>query len=719
LPGGKYCPAGCVCDDTVIRCSGKKLKEFPQGLPMDITELYLDNNEIEIIPPQVLNKIDLSNNKIMVLENDTFFNLSQLSTLILSYNKLQCLEATAFHGLKSLRILSLHGNDLSTLPKLAFQDLTSLTHIALGSNSLYCDCMMHWFADLIKKNYIESGIARCSGPKSLRNQLILTTPTHDFVCLAKCDACVLNPCENNGRCVPLPRRNFKCVCVPGFHGDTCHDVVDACYGDPCLNGATCKILEKGRFSCYCIKGFEGDRCETNIDDCIGNQCQNNATCLDLINDYKCTCPPGYTGIKLIDYCSKSLNPCENGATCVAEKHSYRCLCAPGYSGVNCTEDNNDCLNNLCKNGATCKDGINGYSCLCSPGFSGIYCEMPSMDNALYPKTSPCHHHDCRNGFCFQPDNAVDYRCQCIPGYGGEKCDKLYSVTFENFDNYVILRPLVMRPTVNITFTIMTEQSRGVVLYYGDDAHLAVELFERRVKISYYVGNYPASIMYSFTEVNDGSPHKIQLLSTGKNLTMTIDHWKPSTILNNGMIDYMDVPMDTPLYVGGLPKNYYSASCFVVLYSLMMLFSLGCIKDLYINSKIYDFQTSESPLKIVPGCAAFEDPCRKNKCTENGECKPVLSSLSYVCECHSGYKGQYCDERIKKCVKKRYREHLSENGCVSKKPIKNAKCDGYCGINCTCRASKMRSRKIGLICADKSKKYKTVNIIRKCSCSDEL
>lgn len=135
---------------------------------------------------------------------------------------------------------------------------------------------MKWFSDWIKKEYVEPGIARCTGPKMLKNHLVLTAPSEKLLCdgmfqmvmcifvtyviwieivseilpksvLSKCDPCILEPCENGGRCSALPLRTFQCSCAPGFHGDTCRNVVDACYGDPCMNGATCKVTEKGRF----------------------------------------------------------------------------------------------------------------------------------------------------------------------------------------------------------------------------------------------------------------------------------------------------------------------------------------------------------------------------------------------------------------------------------------------------------------------------------------
>lgn len=47
---GNYCPEGCNCVDNIVRCAYQNLKDFPLGIPTDITELYLNNNEITQIP---------------------------------------------------------------------------------------------------------------------------------------------------------------------------------------------------------------------------------------------------------------------------------------------------------------------------------------------------------------------------------------------------------------------------------------------------------------------------------------------------------------------------------------------------------------------------------------------------------------------------------------------------------------------------------------------
>lgn len=59
---------------------------------------YLESNEITtILPEQIshltqLTRLDLSNNRIGVLANNTFQGLDKLSTLIVSYNRLRCVQ---------------------------------------------------------------------------------------------------------------------------------------------------------------------------------------------------------------------------------------------------------------------------------------------------------------------------------------------------------------------------------------------------------------------------------------------------------------------------------------------------------------------------------------------------------------------------------------------------------------------------------------------------
>lgn len=56
---------------------------------------------------------------------------------------------------------------------------------ALGANPLFCDCSLAWLSKFVKTVIVEPGIARCAEPPSMRDKLVLTTPTDSFQCKSK------------------------------------------------------------------------------------------------------------------------------------------------------------------------------------------------------------------------------------------------------------------------------------------------------------------------------------------------------------------------------------------------------------------------------------------------------------------------------------------------------------------------------------------------------
>lgn len=78
---------------------------------------------------------------------------------------------------------------------------------------------------------------------------------------------------------------------------------------------------------------------------------------------------------------------------------------------------------------------------------------------------------------------------------GKHCEYLTRVHFGANDSYIALEPLRTQPSSNVTLHFRTSQEDGVLLYTGKSAHLAVELFKGRVRVSYDVGNYPVSNMF--------------------------------------------------------------------------------------------------------------------------------------------------------------------------------------------------------------------------------
>ncbi|XP_073430761.1 slit homolog 2 protein isoform X1 [Dendrobates tinctorius] len=653
------CPAECTCLDTVVRCSNKGLKALPKGIPKDVTELYLDGNLFTLVPKELssyrhLMLMDLSNNRISTLSNQSFSNMTQLLTLILSYNRLRCIPIKAFDGLNSLRLLSLHGNDISTIPQGAFNDLSSLSHLAIGANPLYCDCNMQWLSDWVKSEYKEPGIARCAGPGDMADKLLLTTPSKKFTChgpadvniLAKCNPCLSNPCKNDATCKIDPVDFYRCTCPYGFKGQDCDTPIHACISSPCKNGGTCHLKqgEKDAFWCTCPEGFEGQNCEVNIDDCEDNDCENNSTCVDGINNYTCLCPPEYTAANLnevekgelceekLDFCSQEVNPCQHDSKCIVTPRGYKCDCTPGYVGEHCDIDYDDCQDNKCRNGARCTDAVNGYTCVCPDGYSGLFCEFPPP--MVLPRTSPCDNFDCQNGGqCIMKGS--DPSCQCSSGYQGAKCEKLTSINFVGKESFLQIPSTRIRSQTNISLQVATDEDSGILLYKGDKDHVAVELYRGRVRVSYDTGSYPASAIYSVETINDGNFHIVELVGQDQTLSLIVDGGNPKAITN--LSKQSSLGFDTPLYVGGMPiKNNvavlrqspgHNGTNFQ-----------GCIRNLHINNELQDFKMLSLQTGILPGC----EPCHKKVCV-HGTCV-ATSQSGFTCECEGGWTGPLCDQQ---------------------------------------------------------------------------
>ncbi|KAM9315060.1 toll-like receptor 2 type-2 [Pholidichthys leucotaenia] len=127
------------CEETYCNCSGQSLKKVPAPQSKLITELDLSFNSLEeIIQDDLLGYASLrslliNNNKIKVIEGETFDPLTTLEKLDLSFNQLDELSSQWFKKLFSLQYLFLQGNKYTTLGDgNLFQSLRSLKAIHLG-----------------------------------------------------------------------------------------------------------------------------------------------------------------------------------------------------------------------------------------------------------------------------------------------------------------------------------------------------------------------------------------------------------------------------------------------------------------------------------------------------------------------------------------------------------------------------------------------------------
>lgn len=171
-----------------VLCAGKGLQRVPDGLKnlnMDINSLNLENNDIKsinwtLIPTSSLVSLNLSGNQISNLpdmplvsfgklrilklagnkledvkvftnQNITSNPNNILNVLDLSNNRIQHLPAGSFSRVPNLQDLNLSGNQLKDLGEMLFSTLRSLTNLNLNSNGNETH-PLHLDEDIFDKN---------------------------------------------------------------------------------------------------------------------------------------------------------------------------------------------------------------------------------------------------------------------------------------------------------------------------------------------------------------------------------------------------------------------------------------------------------------------------------------------------------------------------------------------------------------------------------------
>ncbi|XP_040886296.1 amphoterin-induced protein 2-like [Toxotes jaculatrix] len=137
------CPPYCLCTSDIISCSGRNLSVLPLDLPSYAGRLDLGHNALTSLPtdwiPQPFDRLAtlvLSRNSISQIEANAFTVTPHLLHLDLSSNRLTVLNLSLFTGLKELKELLLFDNQIFQINPGAFSDLHSLQRLYLSGNRL-------------------------------------------------------------------------------------------------------------------------------------------------------------------------------------------------------------------------------------------------------------------------------------------------------------------------------------------------------------------------------------------------------------------------------------------------------------------------------------------------------------------------------------------------------------------------------------------------------
>ena len=173
------CPDNCRCyydaswGNNIVDCSATSLfthKSVPSRIPMDVTELYLDNNDIQSLSSHTfigrknLKVLHLNNSGIHVINNRTFNGLKNLQVLnldhnhlsqlygfefeklfdlkelYLSYNKITHIANNTFTAMRSLKVLYLDHNLIMEFSIWSLSINSRLSEVTLSHNSWSCEC---------------------------------------------------------------------------------------------------------------------------------------------------------------------------------------------------------------------------------------------------------------------------------------------------------------------------------------------------------------------------------------------------------------------------------------------------------------------------------------------------------------------------------------------------------------------------------------------------
>nr|XP_058972202.1 laminin subunit alpha-like isoform X2 [Pocillopora verrucosa] len=288
----------------------------------------------------------------------------------------------------------------------------------------------------------------------------------------KCDRCKLGHagfprcrrcgCHVVGSVSPTCSTNGRCRCKPGFGGYKCDRCISSTYyGFP--NCKPCACNTRGSLSTFCRSRDGQCQCRRNFNGKKCNECRIGY--YDFPSCKKCSCEPA--GIKLLPGEKNGCGSVDNtNCRCKDNVMGDKCdSCKPfhfnlrinnplGCQSCGCNTNGSLGLIKTCHETTgqcLCKSHVTGRQCdQCKEGYYSI--EGP---NAFGCKRCSCNAGGSLSTSC----NEITGQCPCLPGIGGNQCDRVKS------NDYYY--PTLHQYKVELEDAISTDNGRSAYSRYDE------------------------------------------------------------------------------------------------------------------------------------------------------------------------------------------------------------------------------------------------------------
>uniref|UniRef100_A0A8C0HRQ2 LRRCT domain-containing protein n=1 Tax=Buteo japonicus TaxID=224669 RepID=A0A8C0HRQ2_9AVES len=158
-----------------------------------LRELDLGRNSLATLPDGIfvnltsLGKLILSHNQLAALPRGAFTGLSKLLDLQLDTNQLSALDDEVFASLPNLKTLNLRKNQLESVPRGLLDPLKKLSSVYLSGNPWRCDCNLcylhSWILGNSEKVKLSTQVS-CKSPPHLAGQAVTSLRDDHLTCQA-------------------------------------------------------------------------------------------------------------------------------------------------------------------------------------------------------------------------------------------------------------------------------------------------------------------------------------------------------------------------------------------------------------------------------------------------------------------------------------------------------------------------------------------------------